>query len=261
VANVHPTAIVGPKVELAADVVVGPFSILQGQVKVGAGSRIDSHAIVGSEHGIVEMGQNNWVLPGANIGGAPQDLSYKGDPTKLVVGDGNTFREAVTVNIGTTKGGGVTRIGNKCLLMAYTHIGHDCHLGDGVVIANSCQFAGHVEVEDHVRIGGMCAIAQFVRIGRHAYIGGYSAINKDIIPFTIAQGIYALCRATNKIGLERAGYSKDEVAMVNRAIRYLTKGDRTLPEALGLIMSELMNSELCRHLLQFCKKSEGGLAR
>lgn len=259
--TVHPTAIVGSDVELADDVFVGPYSIIQGKVKIGSGTRIESHVVVGSVYGTVEMGENNILLPGANVGGAPQDLSYKGDPTSLVMGNGNTIREAVTINIGTVKGGGVTRIGNNNLLMAYTHIGHDSQLGNHIVIANSCQFAGHVEVEDYVRIGGVSAISQFCRVGKFAYLGGYTAVNKDIIPFTIAQGIFALCRATNKIGLERAGYSKEEVAKVNKAVRYLTKGDRTLEQALALIEAELLDSELVRHMMAFIKKSEGGLAR
>lgn len=260
-AQVHPTALVGSDVELEDDVVVGPFSILQGKVKIGRGTRIDSHVVIGSQHGIVKMGERNWVLPGANIGGAPQDLSYKNEPTQLVIGNDNTLREAVTINIGTNKGGGTTSIENNCLLMAYTHIGHDCHLGNHVVIANTCQFAGHVEVEDYVRIGGMCAIAQFVRLGKFAYIGGCSAVNKDVIPFTIAQGVYAVSRATNKIGLERAGYSKEEITLVNKAIRFLTKGDRTVSEAVELIEKEIPASDLVKHILTFVAAADGGLAR
>jgi UDP-N-acetylglucosamine acyltransferase len=260
-ASVHATAIVGPEVELADDVIIGPFSIIKGHVKIGSGTRVDSHAVIGSDYGRVEMGKNNWILPGACVGGAPQDLSYKNEPTQLIVGDGNTIREAVTINIGTTKGGGVTRIGNRCLLMAYTHLGHDCHFGDQVVVANSCQFAGHVVAEDFTRIGGMCAISQHVRLGKFSYIGGYSAINKDIIPFSIAQGRYALSRATNKIGLQRAGFSADDIAGINTAMRFLTKGERTLQEAIERIETEIPRSTAIEHLLNFVKTSESGLAR
>jgi UDP-N-acetylglucosamine acyltransferase len=264
--QIHPTAIIGPEVELASDVVVGPYSIIRGKTKIGPGCKIESHAVVGSDAGTVELGAKNWIFPGSNIGGAPQDLSYKGESTSLIVGSGNTFRECVTLNLGTTKGGGVTKLGNNNLLMAYTHVGHDCQFGNSIVIANSCQFAGHVEIEDNVRIGGVSAVAQFCRVGRFAYLGGYTVVNKDIIPYSIAQGNFAVCRATNKIGLERAGYSKDEVNKVNKAIRYLTKGDRTLQEALALIEAELMDSELVQSLMVqslmvFIKKSEGGLAR
>jgi UDP-N-acetylglucosamine acyltransferase len=145
--------------------------------------------------------------------------------------------------------------------MAYTHLGHDCILKDNIVIVNSCQFAGHVEVDNNAIIGGMSGIAQFCRIGSFAYIGGNSSVNKDVMPFTIAEGNWAKSRATNKIGLERAGHSKDEVMKVNKAVRYLTKGERTLEEALNLIEAELSDSKLVQELVLFIKNSKKGIAR
>ena len=259
--SVHETAVIGPDVKLADDVEVGPFAVLKGKVRVGAGTKIESHATIGSDAGEVILGEENWIFSGASVGGAPQDLSYKGERSSLVLGNKNVIREFVTLNVGTDKGGGVTKLGDGNLIMAYTHLGHDCILKDNIVIVNSCQFAGHVEVDSHAVIGGMSGIAQFCRIGAFAYIGGNSSVNKDIMPYSIAEGNWAKSRATNKIGLDRAGYSKDEVMKVNKAIRYLTKGERTLEEATKLIETELQGSDLVQHLLQFIRDSKKGIAR
>ena len=258
---IHETAIIGSDVKLAADVQVGPYAVLKGKVRIGAGTKIDSHATIGSDAGEVIIGEENWIFSGASVGNAPQDLSYKGESSSLVLGDKNVIREFVTLNVGTDKGGGVTQLGNGNLIMAYTHLGHDCILKDNIVIVNSCQFAGHVEVDSNAVVGGMSGIAQFCRIGAFAYIGGNSSVNKDVMPYTIAEGNWAKSRATNKIGLDRAGYSKDEVTKVNKAIRYLTKGERTLDEALGIIETELQGSDLVQHLVQFVKDSKKGIAR
>lgn len=261
-ANIHPTAIVDKSVELAADVSVGPFAILRGRLRIGRGTKIEGHVCLGSETTIVEIGEENVFQNGAVIGGPPQDLSYKNEPTKLVIGHRNLFREFVTVNCGTSKGGGVTTIGNNCMLMAYVHIAHDCQLGNGVIIANLVQFAGHVQVEDHVRIGGLCGIVQFGRIGKYAYIGGASSVRKDIPPFTIAEGNdLARVRATNKVGLQRAGFTKEEVDNVARAVRCLVAGDRTIEQALQKIATDCIPSENIDHFVNFIKNSESGIAR
>lgn len=181
----------------------------------------------------------------------PQDVSYKGEPTKLVIGNNNIIREFTTLNCGTTKDGGVTQIGNNCMLMAYVHIAHDCKLGNSVIVANTTQFAGHVHVDDHARIGGMVGITQFARIGRYAYIGGGATINKDILPFSIAEGNWAKVRATNKVGITRAGFGKSEVDGIYRAIRYLTMGGRTIDEALQKINDECEMTAHLQHLVDF----------
>jgi UDP-N-acetylglucosamine acyltransferase len=258
---VHSTAIIGPDVVLAEDVEIGPFALLTGKVRIGARTKIDSHAVIGSENAETILGEENWILAGACVGNAPQDLSYKGESTSLVMGNKNVIREYVTLNVGTEKGGGVTKLGNENMIMAYTHLGHDCIIKNNVVIVNSCQFAGHVEVDDNAVIGGMSGIAQFCRIGAFAYVGGNSSVNKDVMPFTIAEGNWAKSRATNKIGLERAGYSKDEVMKVNKAIRYLTKGERTMDETMQLIEAELLDSELVQQLVKFIQSSKKGIAR
>ena len=259
--SIHESAVIGPDVQLADGVEVGPFAVLKGKVRVGAGTKIESHATIGSDAGEVIIGEETWIFSGASVGSAPQDLSYKGEKSSLVLGNKNVIREFVTLNVGTDKGGGVTQLGDGNLIMAYTHLGHDCILKDNIVIVNSCQFAGHVEVDSNAVVGGMSGIAQFCRIGAFAYIGGNSSVNKDVMPYTIAEGNWAKSRATNKIGLDRAGYSKDEVTKVNKAVRYLTKGERTLDEALKLIEDELQGSDLVQHLLQFIKDSKKGIAR
>jgi len=258
---IHPTAIVDKRVELAEGVEVGPFSILKGRVFVGKGSRIESHAVVGSEFGEVQIGANNVIFPGAMVGGPPQDLKYKNEPTRLEVGDNNMIREFVTINIGTVTGGGVTRIGSNNLLMAYVHVAHDCHLGNNIAIANTTNFAGHVVVDDNVRIGGTCAINQFVRIGKYAFVAGDSTVNKDIMPYTIAQGKYAVSRVPNEIGMERAGFAKPEIENIWKAVRIITKGSRTIDEALADITKDCRPSEHIHHLVDFIRKSERGIAR
>lgn len=258
---IHPTAIISPGCEIAKDVHVGPFTVIQGRVKIDSGTRIESHVVIGNDHGIVTIGKNNHILAGAMVGGPPQDLTYKSEDTRLEVGDNNTIREFVTINTGTVKGGGLTKIANHCLLMAYVHIAHDCQIGDHVVIANTSNFAGHVIVEDHVRIGGVCSFNQFITIGRYSYIAGESVVNKDILPFSIAQGSYAVSRATNKIGMERAGFSKEEVENVHRAVRSLIMGGRTIEEALQLIETECESSPNIEHIVKFVRGSERGIAR
>ncbi|MBX3022092.1 MAG: acyl-ACP--UDP-N-acetylglucosamine O-acyltransferase [Bdellovibrionales bacterium] len=259
--EIHPTAVIDKRVELGQGVSVGPFSVLKGKVMVGDGTKIESHVVVGSEYGVTVLGKNNHIYPGAMVGGPPQDLKFKNEETRLEIGDGNMIREFVTINVGTVTGHGVTRIGDNNLLMAYVHIAHDCRLGSNIAIANTSQFAGHVTVEDNVRIGGVCSFSQFITIGKYAFIAGDSAVNKDIMPFTMAQGKYAVSRAPNSVGLERAGFPKEEVDNVWRAIRILTKGGRTIAEALDDIAKECAPSENIQYLTSFIKKSERGIAR
>lgn len=259
--SIHSTAIIDKHVELGRDVEIGPYSIIRGNVKIGSGTKIQSHVVIGSDHGIVEMGENNLVLSGAMIGGPPQDLKYNNETTKLIIGSGNTFREFVTLNCGTVSGGGVTRIGNQCLMMAYVHIAHDCDIGNKVVIANSCQFGGHVQVGDNAKIGGVCVFNQFVRIGKHCFVAGDSAVNKDLIPYSIAQGRYATARAANSIGLERDGFDAKDIEAIYKAVRFITKGDRTIEEAVDEIRTNCAPSEHIDYLVNFLTTSERGIAR
>lgn len=259
--DIHPTAVIDNGVELAEGVKVGPYSVIKGKVVIGKGTKIDSHVVIGSEWGTVVIGQNNHILPGAMVGGPPQDKKFKGENTRLEIGDNNIIREFVTINCGTSTGGGVTRIGSNNLLMAYVHVAHDCNLGNNIAVANTTNFAGHVTVEDNVHVGGVCAFNQFVHVGKYSFIAGDSAVNKDIMPFTIAQGKYAVSRAPNSIGLERAGFSKDEVDNIYKAIRIVTKGGRTIEESLEDIEKECKPSENITYLMNFIRKSERGIAR
>jgi UDP-N-acetylglucosamine acyltransferase len=259
--SIHSSAIIGKQVELGRGVEVGPYSIIKGRVRIGDGTKIGSHSVIGSDFGIVEMGEDNIVFASAMIGGPPQDLKYNNEPTKLVIGDRNSFREFVTLNTGTVTGGGVTTIGNDCLLMTYVHVAHDCHIGNHVVIANASNFAGHVTVEDNVRIGGACVFNQFVRIGKYSFLAGDSSANKDILPFSIAQGRYAVARAANTIGLERAGFEALDVESIYKAIRIVTKGDRTMEEAIEEIRTSCKPSDHIDYLVKFISSSERGIAR
>lgn len=258
---IHPSSVISPEAEIGPDVTIGPFCVVSGKVRLGAGTRLENHVTVGSPHGRVEVGEGNHFLAGAVVGGPPQDVSFNDEPTQLIMGDNNVVRECATINVGTVKGGGVTRLGSGNLVMAYVHIAHDCQLGDRVILANATQLAGHVLIEDDVKVGGVCAINQFVRLGRHSYIAGDSAVNKDIAPFAIAQGSYAVMRAANQIGMERAGYPKEEVESVRRALRFLTKGNHTLEEVLDKIDKECLACAPIEQLKAFIVSSERGLAR
>jgi UDP-N-acetylglucosamine acyltransferase len=259
--DIHPSAVIDKRVELDEGVSIGPFSVLKGKVMVGRGTRIESHAVIGSEHGVVVLGRGNQISPGAMIGGPPQDLKFKGEETRLEIGDNNMIREFVTINVGTKTGTGVTRIGSDNLLMAYVHVAHDCQIGNNIAIANTSNFAGHVTVEDNVRIGGVCSFNQFITVGKFSFIAGDSAVNKDIMPFTMAQGKYAVSRATNEVGLERAGFAKEDIENIYKAIRIITKGSRTIEEALKDISTECRSSEHIQYLTDFIKRSKRGIAR
>lgn len=260
-AKIHPSSFISSEAKIADDVVIGPFCIVRGNVTLGKGCVLESHVSLGNEFGIVEIGERNVFSAGAVVGGAPQDLSYKNEQTRLIIGNDNVFREMVTVNCGSPKAGwGTTRIGNHCLIMAYSHVAHDCTIGDHVVIANTTQLAGHVVFEDHVKVGGICAFNQFVKVGMYAYIAGDSAVNKDILPFTIAQGKYAVMRASNRIGMERAGYSKEDVEAINRAVRIVTKGGGTVEESIARIRQECGSSPTVEKFIEFAVSSSRGLA-
>lgn len=258
--KIHPSSVISADVKLEEDVEIGPYCNIQGHVTIGKGTFIEGHSTIGSRYGIVEIGKNNHILPGAVIGGPPQDISYKSEPTKLIIGDNNVIREFTTFNLATSKGDGITQIGNNCYFMAYSHVGHDCKIGNNVIVANNSHFGGHCEVEDNVVIGGVCAFNQFSKIGRYSFVAGSSIVNKDILPFSRAQGNYAVVRATNKVGLLRKGFSKEEVANIHKAIRIIIMGTGTVDEALARIQSECKPSENIDSLVHFVKSSKRGIA-
>ena len=257
---IHSSSIISDQAEIGEGVEIGPFCIVRGKVKIGAGSKLLSHCILGNDHGYIEIGKNNVLYPHSVIGEVPQDLTYDGQETKLIIGDNNKIREGSNINTGTVKGGGLTKIGSDNLIMSMVHIGRDCHIGDDVVIASSSNLAGHCEIGDHVKIGGMVGVTQFCRLGEHAFIAGVTAINKDILPYTIAQGSWATMRAPNRVGMERSGFSKEEIQEVTRAIRILTRGGHTREESLERIKKECKMLRTVERVIEFIDSSERGLA-
>ncbi len=259
--KIHPSTVIQGNLDAHESVEIGPYCLIQGDVKLGAGCIIEGHATLGSRHGVLEIGERNHFFPSAAIGGPPQDLSYKGDSTKLKIGNDNVFREFSTANLATTKGDRVTEIGNNCYFMAYTHVGHDCKIGNNVVVANDTHIGGHVHIEDSVTIGGVCAFNQNVRIGKNSFIAGSSVINKDILPFSKAQGVYAVCRATNKIGLQRKGFSAEEIENIHRAMRIILMGSDTIEEGIARINAECAASDAIKYFVDFIRGSQRGIAK
>ena len=227
---IHPSALVSPEARLAADVTVGPFSIIGPGVEIGPRSVVGPHVVI---NGLTRMGAENQVFQFASIGEPPQDKKYKGEPTRLEIGDRNIFRESSTVNRGTAQGGGVTRIGNDNLFMAYSHVAHDCTIGNGVVFANCVALGGHVEIGDGVVLGGLSAVHQFVKIGPLAFLAGGAIVQRDVPPYVMVAGNPALPHSVNTIGLKRRGFSEEQVKNVRNAYRVLYRSDLKLAEALA----------------------------
>ncbi len=216
--QIHPTAIVEEGAKLAPDVQIGPYCIVGPEVELGPRVRLDAHVVI---TGITSLGADTRVYPFASLGHAPQDLKYKGERTSLVIGAGNQIREHVTMNCGTSGGGGVTRVGDRGLFMNGVHIAHDCQVGNDVVMANNATLAGHVELGDFVVLGGLCAVHQFSRIGKHVMVGGLSGVERDIIPFGSVTGNRARLMGLNLIGLKRRGFGRDEIHGLRNAFRQL----------------------------------------
>lgn len=258
--KIHPSSVVSPDFKIDEGVEIGPYCVIQGKGHIRRGTFVEGHVTLGTRNSVLEIGENNHFSPGAVIGGPPQDISYKGESTKLIVGDNNIFREFSTVNIATSKGDGSTVVGNNCYFMAYTHVGHDCKIGNNVIIANNAHLGGHCEIEDHVVIGGVCAFNQFSKVGTHSFIAGGSIVNKDILPFSRAHGDHAVIRATNKIGLLRKGFSKEDVNNIHKAIRIVIMGSSTLEEAFERIKNECVHSPSIDYLVNFIKNSKRGVA-
>jgi UDP-N-acetylglucosamine acyltransferase len=224
-AQIHPTAIVAPAARVADDVVIGPYCVIGGDVELGGGVRLAAHVVI---DGRTTIGDGTRIFPFASIGLEPQDLKYQGEASSLVIGRGTTIREYVTINPGTAGGGMVTRIGDDCLLMIGAHVAHDCQLADHVIMANNATLAGHVVIEDYALLGGLCAVHQFVRIGRHAMIGGMSGVERDVIPYGQVMGNRARLTGLNIIGMQRRGFSRDEVQGLRRAYQFLFSDGGTL---------------------------------
>lgn len=218
---VHPSAVVEPGTRLGEDVRIGPLCYVASEAEIGPRSELVAQATI---LGRTRLGADNQVFPSATLGAAPQDRSYSGEPTELVIGAGNVFREGVTVHRGTVKGGGITRIGSECLLMAGAHVAHDCVLGDRVVLTNNTVLGGHVIVEEGVTCGGHVAVAPFVRLGRLSFAAGGACIEHDVPPFVIVAGDRARVRALNVVGLRRAGVPDASMRALKSAFRHVFRG-------------------------------------
>ena len=225
--EIHPTAIVAPGATLADNVVVGPYCIVGENVVLAAGVTVRSHAVL---DGRTTIGEGTRIYPFASIGLEPQDLKYRGEQSELVIGRNNTIREYVTMNPGTTGGGMVTRIGDGCLFMVGAHIAHDCKIGNHVIMANNATLAGHVVVEDYAVLGGLCAVHQYVRIGKHAMIGGMSGVERDVIPYGQVMGDRARLYGLNIIGMQRRGFSRDDIQGLRNAYQFLFSSDGTFSD-------------------------------
>jgi len=255
---IHPTAIVDAGAELGEGVSIGPYSIVGPNVKLGDNCELMSHAVV---TGNTTMGSGNRVFPFSSIGQIPQDLKFHGEPSEVVIGDDNQIRENVTINAGTEGGGMVTRIGSNNILMAYTHVAHDCILGNNIVLANCATLAGHVEVDDQAIIGGLSAIQQFVRIGKLAMIGGMSGVTKDVAPYCLLAGGYrSSLSGLNVVGLKRKGFNATQVGRLKEVYRILLqesgKRDERLAEA-ELLLED--GDDVAREIIDFVRTAKRGL--
>jgi UDP-N-acetylglucosamine acyltransferase len=225
--QVHPTAIVAPGARIADDVVIGPYCVIGDDVVLSAGVSLKSHVVV---EGRTTVGERTRIFPFASIGHEPQDLKYDGEASALEIGSDNTIREHVTMNPGTAGGGMVTRVGNHCLFMVGAHVAHDCQIGDHVILVNNATLAGHVVMEDHAILGGLSAVHQFVRVGRHAMIGGMSGVERDVIPYGQVMGDRARLNGLNIIGMQRRGFSRDDIQGMRSAYNCLFGDTGTLSE-------------------------------
>ena len=259
--TIHPTAIIDDAAELDSTVTVGPYAIIEGKVRIGAGTKVAAHACVS---GPTTIGKNNELGSFSTVGAAPQDLKYDGEPTELILGDENCIREYASIHRGTVSGGGKTVVGSNNLLMCYTHIAHDCRVGDHVIMSNVATLAGHVEVADYATIGGLVAIHQFCRIGKYSYIGGLSGVSLDVPPFVILSGTRNRTRISgiNKVGLRRRGFSKESISELDNAFRIIFRSpDLLLKDALNLARDETNACPEVDELVTFFEESKRGVVR
>ena len=255
---IHPSAVIAPGAELDLGVQVGPYAVLGPQVRIGRDSRIGPHSVI---EGRTTLGCENTIFQFASVGAIPQDKKYQGEDSSLTIGDRNTIREFVTLNIGTTGGGMVTRIGNDNLFMVYSHVGHDCQIGNGVILANCATLAGHVILENYVGVGGLAAIHQFTRIGESAYLGGGAMVSLDVPPYCVAQGDRARLFGLNLIGLKRRGFGEDQLSALKKAYRTFFAEGLTLKEATDRTRQEQAASPEAVHLAEFIASSQRGICR
>jgi len=255
---IHSTAIVDKGAELASDVEIGPYSVIRNDVFIGAGTTIGSHVVI---EPYVTIGRNCRIFQYAAIGAPPQSVKFEGEKTYLKIGDRTVIREFVTIHRGTGFGGGVTQVGADNFLMAYTHIAHDCMTGRNVVMANNATLAGHITIDDYATVGGLVAIHQFVRVGEHAFIGGKSAVVKDVPPYVIAAGDRAKLHGLNSVGLKRHGFSPQTLLALKRAYRIIFRIGLTLNESIERVKAEVEQVPEVVDFIEFVQSSKRGITR
>ena len=257
--RVHPTAIIDSGAKVHSSCKIGPYCTVGPDVEIGENCELISHVVV---EGPTKIGSRNRFFPFSSIGLPPQDLTYKGEPTRLEMGDDNVVREFVTLNRGTAKGGGLTKIGNHTLIMAYTHVAHDCVIGDHVILANAATLGGHVTVEEWAVVGALCPVHQFVRIGAHSYIGGGTTVTRDVLPFSktaAERGTHAY--GLNALGLERRGFSKDRIRKIHHAYKVLLASKLNTSQALEKLKAEADRGKDVEMLIRFIEASERGVVK
>jgi UDP-N-acetylglucosamine acyltransferase len=257
--TVHPTAILDPGAKVDASCQVGPYCVVGPGVELGERCRLVSHVVI---EGPSKIGANNAFFPFSSIGTAPQDLTYQGEPTRLEIGDHNQIREFVTINRGTLKGGGLTRVGSHTLIMAYTHVAHDCKIGDRVILANAATLGGHVIVEDWATVGALCPVHHFVRIGAYSFVGGGTTITRDVLPFSktaAARDTHAY--GLNAMGLERRGFSRERIRKIHHAYKVLLASKLNTSQAVEKLKQESDRGEDVDLLIRFVEASERGVIK
>lgn len=255
--TIHPTAVVSEGAQIENGVTIGPYAVIGSKVKIGKGTTIGSHTVI---DGDTTIGENNNIYPFASIGQNPQDLKYKGEDTKLIIGNNNTIREFVTINKGTIAAER-TEIGNNNLLMAYVHIAHDCILGSNCILANAATLAGHVILEDFAFVGGLSGVHQFVKIGAHAMVGGATKITQDIIPFVTVDGNDARVQGLNLTGLKRRGFTNDDIRKLKEAYNIIFRDSKTLKEGTDELKQKFADDKNIMYMAEFIEKCERGICR
>ncbi len=257
--SIHPTALVAEGARIPPSCTVGPFCTVGPEVELGEGCVLVSHVVL---DGRLHAGRGNRFAPFAALGVPPQDLKYAGEPTGLTLGDDNQIREYVTISRGTAGGGGTTRVGSGCLIMAYVHIGHDSVIGDGCILANAATLAGHVTVEDYASVGALCPVHQFCRIGRHSYIGGGTTVTQDVLPFSLTSARREThAYSINKVGLSRRGFGPERLRALQNAFRLLLAAKLNTAQAVARLREEGSPTEDVEYLLRFIESSERGVLK
>jgi UDP-N-acetylglucosamine acyltransferase len=257
-ATIHPTAVVSPKARIGYECFIGPYCIVGADVVLGDNVRLESHCVV---DGHTWIGEDTQVFPFVSIGLASQDLKYKGEPSETRIGARNKIREFVTIHRGTAGGGMLTKIGDDCLIMAQAHVAHDCLIGDGVIMANAATLAGHVVIEDRANVGAYSGIHQFCRVGKEAYIGGYSVVVKDALPFALTVGNHAKCYGLNVTGMKRRGYKRATIDALHHAFHLLLSAKLNTSQAVERIQNEITDSAEVSYVLHFIEESKRGVTK